>query len=92
MTESVLKPQDTSLSGAGGHRHDDYRKLSWAVDVCQGNSQVTCSDNSTADLAFLSKMELVLYYNTERFNPQSRSQDDLIIEESAVSYYTFDPI
>ena len=87
----MLKPQDTSLSGAGGHRHDDYRKLSWAVDVCQGNSQVTCSDNATADLAFLSKMELVLYYNTERFNPQSRSQDDLIIEESAVSYYTFDP-
>ena len=36
-------------------------------------------------------MELVLLYNTERFNPQSRSQDDLIIEESTVSYFGFDP-
>ena len=91
VVDSVLKPQDTSLSGGGGHRHDDYRKLAWEVDVCQGNSQVTCSQDSAADLAFLRKMELVLLYNTERFNPQSRSQDDLIIEESTVSYFEFDP-
>ena len=56
ITESVLKPQDTSLRGDGGHRHDDYRKLQWRVDKCQGNSQVTCSTDSAADLEFLKKI------------------------------------
>ena len=36
-------------------------------------------------------MELVIFYNTERFNPQSRSSDDLITQESSVAYFNFDP-
>ena len=78
------------MSGDGANRHDNYRKIVWEVDTCENSSSSSCSEDAIADLEFLNKLELVLLYNSERFNIND-STNEPIVRESIIGHYDFNP-
>ena len=60
------------------------------VGTCVATSSAPCSTDPAADLTFLNKLEMVMMYNTERFNIANDSEDP-IIRDSDIKIFNFDP-
>ena len=79
--------QDIKLRGNNSNRHDNWREFLFQVDPCVSSASVTCIANPEAELQ---KMELMLFYNTERFDKRS---SDLVpvARDSVVRHFDFNP-
>ena len=79
--------QDVKMYGDSANRHDNYRKVVFELNPCKPSATVTCNANPEVELA---KMELVVMYNTEKFDKHSVSEFP-ITRESVIKNYEFNP-
>ena len=75
--------------GDSANRFDDYRKLLFEINPCTPDpaKSIVCNANPQVELA---KMQLVIYYNTERFDKHDPSSDP-IIREGIARTFDFNP-
>lgn len=81
--------QDVKISGDNTNRHDNWRELLFQIKPCTPNAAagISCRADAAAELQ---KMELVVMYDTERFDRKNASRDP-VIRDSVIKAFEFDP-